>query len=283
MSCSLETWSIILSGSWHGIQSRCDVLHSPNPPWKERRECERAVRCSREPSEVTRRCSVCPQMTEQRKNKQRLGFLGPPQPNHHHHVPSHWGLAAQSLQDCWRAHTHTHTLTHLSWLTLNLKRRIIMFLLTSCLLFSTSLPLSPSSSTQTSVFSTLVARIKSYSCMNDGPSAARMIWGWNEALSLIFYGAFQDRGRSLQVPSSLSALMCQRAAQTARERERVRWWRSEESLASLSWPWRTLRILPYFSLLLFFSFRWFSWECLWFLTGVLFLLVGHGTPAAWTF
>ncbi|XP_065813480.1 inositol 1,4,5-trisphosphate receptor type 2-like [Labrus bergylta] len=27
------------------------------------------------------------QMTEQRKNKQRLGFLGPPQPNHH--VPSH--------------------------------------------------------------------------------------------------------------------------------------------------------------------------------------------------
>lgn len=30
------------------------------------------------------------QMTEQRKNKQRLGFLGPPQPNHH--IPTHWAL-----------------------------------------------------------------------------------------------------------------------------------------------------------------------------------------------
>lgn len=28
------------------------------------------------------------QMTEQRKNKQRLGFLGPPQVNHH--IPTHW-------------------------------------------------------------------------------------------------------------------------------------------------------------------------------------------------
>ncbi|KAG7279022.1 hypothetical protein CRUP_001963 [Coryphaenoides rupestris] len=31
------------------------------------------------------------QMTEQRKNKQRLGFLGPPQvnSNNHHHIPAH--------------------------------------------------------------------------------------------------------------------------------------------------------------------------------------------------
>lgn len=44
------------------------------------------------------------QMTEQRKNKQRLGFLGPPQPNHH--IPAHWrrtGGAHGSDGTQWRA------------------------------------------------------------------------------------------------------------------------------------------------------------------------------------
>lgn len=45
------------------------------------------------------------QMTEQRKNKQRLGFLGPSQINHQI-PPAHWG---------WTYHTSPNTLTHRCW------------------------------------------------------------------------------------------------------------------------------------------------------------------------
>lgn len=33
--------------------------------------------------------SLSPQMTEQRKNKQRLGFLGSNTPHANHHMPAH--------------------------------------------------------------------------------------------------------------------------------------------------------------------------------------------------
>lgn len=56
-------------------------------------------------------------MTEQRKNKQRLGFLGPPQPNHH--IPAHWGAWASIRTQWWatrlqekpdrNADTHTNS------------------------------------------------------------------------------------------------------------------------------------------------------------------------------
>lgn len=51
-------------------------------------------------------------MTEQRKNKQRLGFLGPPQSNHH--IPTHWGVwgSNKTVMDHPTVHLHTHSHTN---------------------------------------------------------------------------------------------------------------------------------------------------------------------------
>lgn len=56
------------------------------------------------------------QMTEQRKNKQRLGFLGPPQVNHH--VPTHWGAPDSAVAPPWPLSgrlTHTPSQTRSLW------------------------------------------------------------------------------------------------------------------------------------------------------------------------
>lgn len=82
-----------------------------------------------------------PQMTEQRKNKQRLGFLGPPQPNHH--IPAHW-QAKRSNRTEWHAtrpcarsrkqiemQTHTHTQTP-AWRTIHVLRVHSQLLMSEC-------------------------------------------------------------------------------------------------------------------------------------------------------
>lgn len=48
-------------------------------------------------------------MTEQRKNKQRLGFLGPPQVNHH--IPTHWGAPDSIVAPPWPLNCRVHTST----------------------------------------------------------------------------------------------------------------------------------------------------------------------------
>lgn len=46
-------------------------------------------------------------MTEQRKNKQRLGFLGPSQVNHH--IPTHWGPPDSMVAPTWPLYCRAHT------------------------------------------------------------------------------------------------------------------------------------------------------------------------------
>lgn len=108
-------------------------------------------------------------------------------------------------------------------------------------------------------FSALVARLQLHYeplSVNDCPNAARMRRGRREALSLMFFTA--PSGRRKSPSGSLVTLGADvSAGGSAGRGERARWWRSEESLASLSWAClcgKNIKYSPSFLSQFFFFF-----------------------------